>query len=224
MESRLDSIKLNSRSNTCRPGPFSLEGNLVQLKSFNIERDINPLYCVSNGQPIKLGERSIGQYDSNELIWKHLPINLSPTTEDLRLFYEHRLNIPNYQLYCIFDKKTDTQIGSISYLRVDPTHLTTEIGLWISPIAQGSGVCVDACYLLLKHIFALGYRRVQWSALRVNQRSCNAALKLGFLLELEIKNFMIENERVLDACIFRIINDEWNQVQLKLEKLLLKYL
>ena len=36
-----------------------------------------------------------------------------------------------------------------------PEHLKVELGTWYSPIVQKTGANVEACYLVLKHLFEL---------------------------------------------------------------------
>jgi len=52
--------------------PVTLTGSLVQLVPLDPARDVEPLFAVSNGQPAQLGDRSIGIYDPDELIWRYM--------------------------------------------------------------------------------------------------------------------------------------------------------
>lgn len=91
-------------------------------------------------------------------------------------------------------------VGQIALMRNAPADLTIEIGVvCMSPAVHGTPVATEATYLLLRHAFAAGYRRVEWKANALNARSCAAALRMGFTHEGVFRQHMV----VHDGCVER---------------------
>jgi RimJ/RimL family protein N-acetyltransferase len=100
-----------------------------------------------------------------------------------------------------------------------PAHLKIEIGhIWISPVMQGSGVIYEAVYLMLRHCFDLGYRRLEWKCDALKERSRRTALSLGFLFEGIQEYHMIARGRSRDTAWYRILDHEWPAVRARLEQ------
>lgn len=103
-----------------------------------------------------------------------------------------RIN-PEIFLYAVFDKKLHSEptlAGTIGFLNSSVADLSTEIGYVITlPEFQRTHVTTNGAGMLLHYGLdlpkdgGLGLRRVQWQASANNQRSVNAAMKLGFKLE-----------------------------------------
>jgi RimJ/RimL family protein N-acetyltransferase len=102
-----------------------------------------------------------------------------------------------------------------------PAHLKIELGgIWYSPIVQGTRANTEATYLMLKHAFELGYRRLEWKCHSHNERSRRAALRLGFKFEgIQDSHFVIK-ERNRDTAWFRMLDTEWPAAKEKLEQFL----
>ena len=73
-------------------------------------------------------------------------------------------------------------------------------------------------YLLLKHAFELGYRRVEWKCDALNERSRRSALRIGFQFEgIQQAHFIIKG-RNRDTAWFRMLDHEWSSIREKLEE------
>lgn len=92
-------------------------------------------------------------------------------------------------------------------------------GIWYSPVAQGTGVNTEAVTLALEHIFALGYRRVEWKCDASNQRSRRAAERLGFRFEGIQDAHYIVKDRNRDTAWFRILDREWPAIRQRGEQM-----
>ena len=102
-----------------------------------------------------------------------------------------------------------------------PENLRIEIGnIWLSPIAQGTHAAKEVCYLLLNHVFKLGYRRVDWVLYKENIRSYKLAIKVGFSFEFIEKNADIAQGRGYDYAWFRVLDFEWPEKKKNLKELL----
>lgn len=201
-----------------KPMSIHFNGQHVRLEPLIIKRDAKPLFDMSNGSAIQLGNRFIEAYDSEELIWRYMfdgPFeSLAKFVTSLRL----QINAPNGCCLCVFDAATEKQIGVANLMNNFPAHLKIELGgIWYSPIAQKTFVNTETTYLLLKHCFELGYRRVEWKCHSLNERSCRAALRMGFKFEGIQESHMIVKDCNRDTAWFRILDHEWPAVKQKLE-------
>ncbi len=71
--------------------------------------------------------------------------------------------------------------------------------------------------MMLRHAFALGYRRVEWKCDALNERSRRAALRLGFTFEgIQDAHWIIKG-RNRDTAWFRLLDREWPAVRAALE-------
>jgi RimJ/RimL family protein N-acetyltransferase len=119
----------------------------------------------------------------------------------------------------LFDKNSGQPIGTLSFMANVPANLKIELGhIWISPVMQGSGVIYEAAYLMLRHCFGLGYRRLEWKCDSLNERSRRTALSIGFQYEGTQEYHMIVRGRNRDTTWYRILNHEWPQVRTSLEQ------
>lgn len=194
-----------------KPDPVILEGKRVYLEPLVINRDCPPLFELSNGSPVQLGHRSMEAYDPYSLIWRYM-FNYppSPTIEEFTHLLTAQVNAPDGLCLCVFDRDSKRAIGVANFMNNAPTHLKVELGgIWYSPIAQGTGANTEATYLMLKHAFHLGYRRVEWKCHALNERSRKAALKIGFKFEGIQENHMIDRGKSRDTAWFRMLDSEW---------------
>lgn len=206
-----------------KPAFIKLTGRYVHLEPMVIARDGKALFEASNGTPISLNNRSIDAYDSDELIWRYM---FDGPFYNLREFEASLLpyvNALNGLCLCIFDTLSNRQVGVANLMNNSPPHLKIELGgIWYSPIVQGTLANTESTYLMLKHAFDLGYRRVEWKCDAQNERSRRAALRLGFKFEGIQESHMIMKDRSRDTAWFRIVESEWPEVKKKLQQILYK--
>jgi RimJ/RimL family protein N-acetyltransferase len=204
-----------------KPAPVSLTGRYVRLEPLVMERDLAALFEASNGSPIVLGDRAVGAYDADALIWRYMFSGPFETLAEFRAYFQDQVAAANGLCLCVFDLASGRQIGAANYMNNTPAHLKIELGsIWYSPVAQRSNANTEATYLLLKHAFGLGYRRLEWKCHAHNQRSRRAALRMGFKFEGIQDNHLIVKGRNRDTAWFRILDTEWPEVQAHLEQLL----
>lgn len=189
-----------------KPAPVVLEGNYVRLEPLVIERDALPLYEVSNGSPIHIADRFINAYDADELIWRYMFDGPFKNVADFTASLQPQVHSTNGLCLCVFDRISGRQIGVTNLMNNSPAHLKIELGgIWYSPIAQRTPANTESTYLLLKHVFELGYRRVEWKCDANNERSRKAALRMGFKFEGIQENHMIVKGCNRDTAWFRIL-------------------
>jgi RimJ/RimL family protein N-acetyltransferase len=204
-----------------KPAPITLAGQYVRLEPLVVERDAQPLFELSNGSPISLGQRSVEAYDADTLIWRYLFNGPFANMADFATSLQTQVHDPRGLCFCVFDLATGHQVGVTNYMNNYPEHLKIELGgIWYSPVAQRTPANTEATYLMLGHAFELGYRRVEWKCNSYNERSRRAALRMGFKFEGIQEGHMIVKGRNRDTAWFRIVDTEWFTVKAHLEKLL----
>jgi RimJ/RimL family protein N-acetyltransferase len=106
-------------------------------------------------------------------------------------------------------------------MRNVPANLCIELGnIWYGPVVQRSGVNLEATYLMLRHAFELGYRRIEWKCNSENERSRRSALRMGFQFEGIQEQHMIIKGRNRDTAWYRMLDREWPEIRPRLEALL----
>ena len=201
--------------------PVTLAGSLVRLEPLEVGRDAEPLYARSNGRPARLGERTVGSYDADALVWRYLFSGPFATLDEMATYLHGQVEAANGLCLCVFDQATNSQIGVVNFMSNVPEHLKVELGgIWYSPLAQRTGANAEATYLMLQHAFGLGYRRLEWKCDALNARSRHAAERMGFRFEgVQEAHFIIKG-RNRDTAWFRILDHEWPAVKKLLEGLL----
>ena len=101
-------------------------------------------------------------------------------------------------------------MGVAAYMRIVPAFGCIEVGsLNFSPRLQRTPAATEAMYLMMEHVFALGYRRYEWKCDALNAPSRKAALRLGFRFEGIFRQAIIYKGRSRDTAWFSIIDAEW---------------
>ena len=179
------------------------------------------LYAFSNGQPARLGERAVAPTIPDVVIWRYMSGGPFPDADGLAAWLRTQVEAPNVRCLAVVDRATDRPIGAATFMGNEPGHLKIELGsIWYSPLAQRTGANTEATYLMLRHAFELGYRRVEWKCDALNERSRRAALRMGFKFEGIQEAHYIVKGRNRDTAWFRMLDHEWPAARPGLERLL----
>jgi RimJ/RimL family protein N-acetyltransferase len=198
--------------------PVTLEGAKVRLVPLDLARDVEALHAVSDGRAIRLGERAVGAYDAEFAIWRYLSSGPFADAAGLAGRLRSQVEAADGLCLCVVDVATGHPIGVVNFMSNSPEHLKVELGnIWYSPIVQGTGANTEAAYLMLGHVFRLGYRRVEWKCDSLNERSRRAALRLGFSFEGIQEAHYIVRGRNRDTAWFRMLDREWPAARARLE-------
>lgn len=191
-----------------KPAPVTLTGALVELRPLDLDADTAALHAVSSGAPFRLGARGVDAYHADDRIWRYMSGGPFGDAAALRAWLAHQVAADDGLPFTV--RVAGTPVGVINYLANQPAHLKIELGsIWYGPVAQRSGVSAEATYLLLRHAFALGYRRLEWKCDALNQRSRRAALAYGFSFEGIQDAHYIVKRRNRDTAWFRMLDNEW---------------
>jgi RimJ/RimL family protein N-acetyltransferase len=204
-----------------KPAPVVLTGAFVCLEPFEVAQHLEALYTVSNGSPVAVGDRAVGAYDADEVIWRFMFAGPFATLDDFAAYMRSQTSAANGLPFCVIDLPSGQPVGVANYINNVPDHLKIELGsIWYSPMVQRTPANTEATYLMLCHAFDLGYRRVEWKCHSLNERSRRAALRMGFVFEGIQEQHMIVKGRNRDTAWFRILDHEWPGVKQHLEALL----
>lgn len=117
-------------------------------------------------------------------------------------------------------------IGLLTLGEHSPRDLRVAIDcVWLTPSFQGSGsssganagALVDTVLLMLTHLFAVGYRRVEWRCDGHNVRARRAGHSLGFVFEGVLRKHRVVKNCNCDTVVFAAINSEWPVMREHLE-------
>src|SRR3990167_2222699 len=202
-----------------KPVVQKLVGKYVSLELFNVERDAKLLWERTNGSPCSLGSKHVDSYDAEEVVWRYMFNSPQSDFEAFKNSLSDLVNGQNSNMYIVNDLESNTPVGAVGLINNFPQHLKIEMGnIFYSPLAQRTWANTEATYLVLKYLFSLGYRRVEWKCDSLNQRSRQAALKNGFTFEgIQEYHFIIKDKN-RDTAWFRILDKEWESVKQHLEK------
>jgi RimJ/RimL family protein N-acetyltransferase len=216
-----EEVLARARTLPLKPAPVTLEGRCVRLVPLDLARDLDALHVVSNGDPITLGERSIGRYDPETIIWRYLAGGPFASAAGLAAFLRPQIEADNGLPLCVLDAATDRPVGVVNFMTNFPMHLKIELGnIWYSPIVQRTKANLESTYLMLAHAFTLGYRRVEWKCDALNERSRRSALRMGFQFEgIQEAHFIVKG-RNRDTAWFRLLDHEWPGVKERLATML----
>ena len=102
-----------------------------------------------------------------------------------------------------------------SYLRINEIQGSIEVGhVHFSPLIQRTAIATESMCLMMQRAFdELGYRRYEWKCDSLNERSCKAALRLGFVFEGVFRQAVVYKGRNRDTAWYSIIDGEWPRIK-----------
>ena len=113
-----------------------------------------------------------------------------------------------WQTYAIV---TDGAAGGFaSYLRIKPGEGVIEVGgIGFGTPLRRTTAATEALYLMIRNVFALGYRRCEWKCDELNGASRSAAERLGFIYEGTFRQATHYKGRNRDTAWYAIVADDW---------------
>jgi RimJ/RimL family protein N-acetyltransferase len=140
-------------------------------------------------------------------------------TTDLDVWLGYTLGSETMQPFAVL--RDGEVVGSTSYMSLAPEHMRLEIGnTWLHPSTWGSGANVEAKYLLLRHAFEdIGCRRVEFKTDALNDRARAALAALPAQFEgIHRKHMLVRGGERRDSAWYAVIDDDWPEVRLALER------
>lgn len=156
--------------------------------------------------------------DSELDLWTYLPYGPFENFESYIKWIEISCLGDEPLFYAIVDQKTNKAIGLASYLRIDPKNGSIEVGhICFSKVLSQTHSATEAMYLMMKHVFELGYRRYEWKCNALNIPSRNAAKRLGFSYEGIFRQAAVIKGKNRDTAWYAAIDSEWTEIRKALE-------
>jgi RimJ/RimL family protein N-acetyltransferase len=149
-------------------------------------------------------------------LWTYMPFGPFYSVDDASEYFRYMLDHSNWQPYII---EVDGLVqGFMSYMRVKPSDGVIEIGsIVFSPQLQRTTAATESVYLMMRHAFDTGYRRVEWKCDSLHRVSRKAAERLGFRYEGTFVNATHYKGRSRDTAWFAATADEWPDRRQRLE-------
>ena len=146
--------------------------------------------------------------------WAYLPYGPFDTLADFCHWIEQYCCGSDPQFYAIIDLAKENAVGVASYLRVNPSIGSIEVGhINYSPCLQRTPAATEAMYLMMARAFELGYRRYEWKCNALNIPSRNAAQRLGFSFEGVFRQAAIVKGRNRDTAWYAALDCEWPAIK-----------
>ena len=183
------------------PKGISLEGDLVFLRPLKASQFAEELFKANS-------------IDKKGLNWAYLPYGPFETLGEYTQWIESFESGDDPVFFAIVSKKNNQAIGIASYLRINPTVGSIEVGhINFSPLLQRTTEATESMYLMMKWAFDNGYRRYEWKCNALNLKSRNAAQRLGFSFEGVFRQMTIVKGRNRDTAWFAMIDKEWERIE-----------
>lgn len=157
-------------------------------------------------------------------IWRYMRYGLMNSEVGLRDWVVELLHLQEKGTdlpFAVIYLESECAIGCTRFLNIQPDYRGLEIGgTWYGLDYQGTAVNPECKYLLLMHAFEiLGCIRVQFKTDVRNLRSQRAIEALGAVNEGILRKHMITKDGFIrDSIIYSILDSEWYQVKVKLER------
>jgi len=175
-----------------------MQGRLCHLEPIDIDAHAGDLFAAFSE-------------NRDQANWTYMPYGPFATEAELRSWIFSTCLSDDPCFFSVIDKATAKAVGVASYLRIEPGVGVIEVGhIHFSPLMQGKPISTEAMYLMMRQVFDVwGYRRYEWKCDALNQPSCNAAQRLGFLFEGVFRQATMYKQRNRDTAWYSILDREW---------------
>ena len=182
------------------PAPTAglIEGRFIRLEKLDPARHGDGLWQALEGP------------GADPKLWDYLPYGPFPERAAFDTWLNnHALNSDPY-FFSVIDRASGDVQGILSLMSIVPAQGRIEIGhVTFGAPMQRSPKSTEAVYLLARHSFELGYRRLEWKCNNANARSKYAAERLGFSFEGVFRQHMVVKGQNRDTAWYSILDGEW---------------
>jgi len=184
-----------------RPQKADLSGRFCRLEPLDIERHARQLFEEFSK-------------DREHRIWVYMPYGPFDDFSSFNEWLQSYCLSDDPQYYTVINLASGRAEGVATYLRINPDHGCIEVGhINFSPALQSTSAATEAMYLMMRHVFELGYRRYEWKCNALNEKSCRAATRLGFQYEGTFRQMMVVKGRNRNTAWYSIIDHEWPSIR-----------
>lgn len=179
------------------PQAAPIDGRTCRLEPLDRRRHAEALFAAN-------------ALDQTGRMWTYLSCGPFETLGDYAEWMDKTCGGPDPLFFAIIDREANLATGVAAYLRITPAHGVIEIGhLAFSPRLQRTSVATEALFLMIEHVFSLGYRRCEWKCDALNAPSRTAAERLGFTFEGIFRQAVVVRGRNRDTAWYSILDYEW---------------
>ena len=188
------------------PARTVLEGQMVRLEPIDPEKHGADLFAAGHGSP------------EADAIWDYMAYGPWDSADSMKSWLRGCAASHDPIFFAIIPEATGKATGMCSFLSIVPANGVIEIGhIWFGPALQRSRAATEALFMLLDYAMSdFDYRRMEWKCNALNERSRNAAHRLGFRFEGVFYNHIVFKGKNRDTAWFSILDDEWPDVRSKL--------
>jgi RimJ/RimL family protein N-acetyltransferase len=144
-------------------------------------------------------------------LWAYLPYGPFASVAAYGDWIDQNAQLSDPTFYALIDKSNQKAVGVASYLRINPSAGSIEVGhICLSPQVQKTKAATEAMFLMMQWAFGAGYRRYEWKCDALNLPSRRAAARLGLSYEGVFRQMSIVKGRNRDTAWFAAVNGEWS--------------
>lgn len=189
------------------PDAAVLHGSRVRLERLDPARHGDDLWQALQGA------------GADPHMWTYMGYGPFASPADFTQWLNSLSNSGDTVFYTVIANSSGQALGLLSYLNICPAHGSIEIGhVCFGHALQRSVQASETIYLLARHAFELGNRRLEWKCDNLNLRSKRAAERFGFSHEGLFRQHQVRKGRNRDTAWFSIIDSEWPAVQRAFER------
>lgn len=151
--------------------------------------------------------------------WTWLTTGRPETLAAARDWAQEKIDDRDLVPYAVIDSQHNTAVGLVCFMRIDAPNGVMEIGhvTW-SPAMKRSRLGTETIWLMLRHAFNSGYRRVEWKCDALNAASRRAAERLGFHFEGRFRQARVYKQRNRDTDWLSMLDSEWPVINAALSR------
>ena len=142
------------------------------------------------------------------LPWVDHQNNLQDEIDYIKLTHKRWDDYTSFD-YGIFDKSSETYMGNIGVHTINWANECCEIGYWLLSKFEGKGFMSNSLKVLERHLFEVGFNRVEVRCSDINERSANVPKYNGYTFEGELRQNSIELNEFRNTKIFSKLKSEY---------------
>ncbi|TVT93356.1 GNAT family N-acetyltransferase [Pseudomonas sp. RGB] len=175
-----------------------LEGRFIRLEKLDPARHGDGLFRALEGP------------GADPKLWDYLPYGPFPERAAFDAWLNNHAQHSDPYFFSVIDRQSGEVQGILSLMSIVPAQGRIEIGhVTFGASMQRSPKSTEAVYLLARHAFEQGYRRLEWKCNNGNARSKYAAQRLGFSFEGVFRQHMVVKGQNRDTAWYSILDSEW---------------
>lgn len=142
--------------------------------------------------------------------WTYQPYGPFESPAALRSWIDGIRRGRDTQLYSVIDTRSNLPSGMAAFMSFKASHGSIEIGhIHYGPALMRTSAGSEAMILMMRRVFSLGYRRLEWRCHALNERSRRAAQRMGFTFEGIFRNSSVQKGHSRDTAWYSVIDEEW---------------